>query len=261
MNSTANVLWTGGWDSSFRVIYLSMVLKKHVIPHYIINLKRKSCMQEMIAMQNIRNSIKEIDGVAATRIAPLRLTLADDTACDSTIRQHFKNMKSQSFLGGQYKFLAQYAIDSEIDGLELSVHVDDKIFHFLDGNIEQKEDGSYRLKDYNGKDVEIFSRFSFPLIYTKKTEMRRIAHEHGFITALENAWFCHEPINEKPCGLCNPCIYTIEEGLGYRLPASAMFRYRTRNIRATLKKISSLPKRGLRRLRKILNERKVFLHA
>jgi len=37
---------------------------------------------------------------------------------------------------------------------------------------------------------------------------------------MEMTWFCHRPVRGKPCGLCAPCVYTIEEGLARRVPWS-----------------------------------------
>jgi NAD(P)-dependent dehydrogenase (short-subunit alcohol dehydrogenase family) len=37
---------------------------------------------------------------------------------------------------------------------------------------------------------------------------------------MDMTWFCHRPVNGKPCGACAPCVYTIEEGLAWRVPRS-----------------------------------------
>ena len=37
-----NLFWTGGWDSTYRLLYLLIVEKKYVQPYYIIDLTRKS---------------------------------------------------------------------------------------------------------------------------------------------------------------------------------------------------------------------------
>jgi hypothetical protein len=60
---------------------------------------------------------------------------------------------------------------------------------------------------------------------------------------MELTWFCHRPIRGEPCGVCNPCIYTIQEGLGVRVPASGRRRYRMRvmpRIRSALTRHTGL---------------------
>jgi len=56
--------------------------------------------------------------------------------------------------------------------------------------------------------------------------MKSIAEEKGYLYIMNKTWFCHSPIKNEPCGLCNPCRYTIEEGMEYRLPQNALRRYR-----------------------------------
>ena len=36
------ILWTGGWDSTFRLLQLLLELKLEVIPHYVIDDTRES---------------------------------------------------------------------------------------------------------------------------------------------------------------------------------------------------------------------------
>src|SRR5690606_24779131 len=115
-------------------------------------------------------------------------------------------------LGSQYDWLARYAYANELSDLELSVHVDDIAYFFLKGHVEPNNDGSWRLKAEVSGPESIFSRFTYPLLEISKTEMKELASRHGFIDILELAWFCHRPASGMPCGTCNPCIYTIEEG-------------------------------------------------
>jgi hypothetical protein len=49
-----NVLWTGGWDSTFRVLELAITKKEVVQPHYILDNERASTPQELQAMEQIK---------------------------------------------------------------------------------------------------------------------------------------------------------------------------------------------------------------
>ena len=60
------VLWTGGWDSTFRVLELVLHWKVSVEPHYVIF--HPSAPQEMAAMDAIRQAL----GSDAERILPTR---------------------------------------------------------------------------------------------------------------------------------------------------------------------------------------------
>jgi len=64
----------------------------------------------------------------------------------------------------------------------------------------------------------IFGRFSFPILNLTKLDMNRLARERGWQEIMLQTWFCHRPVKDKPCGRCNPCRYTVEEGMGFRIP-------------------------------------------
>lgn len=85
--------------------------------------------------------------------------------------------------------------------------------------------------------------------------MKSWAEDRGLMEIMNLTWFCHNPMNGKPCGQCNPCKYTIEEGLTYRFDEAALRRYKKEKIRKKIrnsifyrrpKKIYSLVKKKLR---------------
>ncbi|WP_197038289.1 7-cyano-7-deazaguanine synthase [Billgrantia saliphila] len=234
MCKTINVLWTGGWDSTFRVLFSTLVDKNEVKPHYIIDLNRKSSLHELKAISEIRNEFKKNNRDAAARIGALNITLITEIEPIEEITTSYLKLKEKSHLGKQYDWLSRYARSKKINDLELSVHVDDKAYLFLQGNVEKGTCGRWKLRGNAEGDIKIFSCFSFPLLELSKAEMREQAKNLGFREELEKSWFCFNPKADKPCGICNPCIYTIEEGMGYRLPSDAILRYRTRHVRKAI---------------------------
>ena len=168
------LLWTGGWDSTFRLIQLAVKGAK-VQPYYIILEDRRSTLKEIGQMSRIKKD--------------LELKYKD------------------RFLGGQYPVLS--ALSDRVSGLELSIHRDDKAEYFV-----RKLD---RESSYLNSDVfTIFGGFNYPIINYTKIKMEEEAKESGDIETLYKSWFCHTPINDTPCGYCNPCRYSIDEGMKKR---------------------------------------------
>lgn len=211
-----DVLWTGGWDSTYRILYLTLV-KRHIVqPHYILDRDRASARCELGVMEKLRSSANARRGseaIRAPRIAKLEdIPLAEEAAAraDQLSRRHG--------IGVQYVALSEYARQQGIPTLELGIHVDDKAWAVAKETAPETAhptDDSYRL----------FERFTFPLLDTTKLEMRERAKRYGFLDLLEQTWFCHIPTRSgQPCGFCNPCRWTAEEGLAYRLPRSARVR-------------------------------------
>ena len=52
--SPINLLWTGGWDSTFRLLDLVLIKKKTVQPHYILDPDRLSTGMELKTMKDIK---------------------------------------------------------------------------------------------------------------------------------------------------------------------------------------------------------------
>jgi hypothetical protein len=77
--------------------------------------------------------------------------------------------------------------------------------------------------------------------------MHEIARQHGFADVMALTWFCHSPRNDKPCGVCNPCEYTIEEGLGWRVPWSSKIRAGAIKWRRRARMLVRQPQRALRK--------------
>lgn len=230
-----DVLWTGGWDSTFRVIQAVLVEQREVRPHYIIDPVRRSSLLELQAISAVRAALHRLDPAAADRIHELKITPLMEIPGDTSITSAYREMRTRAYLGSQYEWLARYAESKRLERLELSVHVDDKAYHFLEGKVEATGEGIWRLRnDAPSREQKIFSRFSFPLLTLAKLQMREQASDHAFLSVLENAWFCHHPLGGQPCGLCNPCRYTVEEGMGYRLPWQGRLRYRFRFLRHAL---------------------------
>ncbi len=221
------LLWTGGWDSTFRVLYSSIVDGKRVEPHYIIDTARPSSLRELETISHIKSLLRSTNEEAYERVSSLQITSIKEIPDDIGIKNSWNQLKQRAHLGQQYDWLARYAKFKNLADLELSVHIDDKAYVFLKGNVEETPFGGYRLKRNVLGDENIFARFKFPILEYSKLHMRDIARTHGFIGILEASWFCHQSTNRTPCGWCNPCRYTIEEGMRYRLPREALFRYHT----------------------------------
>lgn len=226
--SVTHLLWTGGWDSTYRLLDLVLSKRKTVQPHYLLRSKRKSTYAEIATMKRIREALKARCAGAAERVRPHSITDVGTLLPSSALTAAYKRLRSQGHLGSQYVWLAQYAQQSGIEGLELSIHVDDKAHGFIKGSIRRVEndgDPYWELATRNNG-LSLFSSFRFPILDLTKLQMQARATAHGFDDLLELTWFCHRPRGGQPCGGCGPCRYTIEEGLGQRVPLRGHLRYR-----------------------------------
>lgn len=235
-----NILWTGGWDSTYRVIKLA---HSDVIiqPYYLIDDYRKSVE---IEIETIKKLTLELRNAVFTKcrfndVIIIKITEIEE---DIEITEAYNTLLSKKFFGGQYDWLARFS--KQLNGLELTIHQDDKAFEIIKqfGNLNKitnSSKGEYFVLDIMNSSAElikVFGCFDFPILEYSKLDMKKDAEENGFINLMNKTWFCHTPIENEACGICNPCIYTIEEGLKYRFSAKALRRYNIRKYLAPLKK-------------------------
>ena len=57
VDSAVPLLWTGGWDSTYRLLYLLLVDGTAVQPIYLVEYQRKSALHEVASMARIRERL------------------------------------------------------------------------------------------------------------------------------------------------------------------------------------------------------------
>jgi 7-cyano-7-deazaguanine synthase in queuosine biosynthesis len=224
-----NILWTGGWDSTYRVLSL---IDKHVsIQPYYLKDNRKSEELELKAIETITEDIRNHPHSKCEVLELITMNVSE-VPVNVEITKAYKNILKKDFYGSQYDWLARFA--KKIRNLELNIHQDDKAVLIIQkyGNIIKEHDdlkGDYYVLDHEKSSedlIQVFGNFHFPILTDSKLEMKEWAINFGLIDTMNKTWFCFHPIKSEPCGRCNPCTYAIEEGMEYRFNKSAMRRYR-----------------------------------
>lgn len=250
---TVNILWTGGWDSTFRVVQLST--KNVIIQPYYLKDNRRSEKQELSTIKQVTEDLMKLKSTKCLINEPIFMNVKDIPANDE-ITKAYKEILKNDFYGSQYDWLARFALIHE--DLELSIHEDDTAVIIINkyGKLlecESESKGKYHIlnKDKSPENlVKIFGNFHFPLLNITKLEMKAFAEENGFNEIMNKTWFCHSPLNDEPCGICNPCIYTIEEGLAYRFSKKALLRYKVKKATNPIK--GSIPYRVINKVLKLI---------
>jgi len=226
-----NLLWTGGWDSTFRVMQLLRMEHRAVQPYYVIDrLKHRPAVPaERNAMRNIRANLQGRDPIEAARLHPTIEIPFSDIPPDAPISDHFEQCLKFGFIGGQYEWLARFCAARDIRDMELSIHRDDKARELIADLIDASRT-RLDARFAGDRRYQLFKWFRFPLFDKTKQQMRSEARAADFDGLMSLTWFCHRPIRGEACGVCNPCIYTIAEGLGDRVPAAGRRRYRLRVV-------------------------------
>jgi hypothetical protein len=247
-NNHVSLFWTGGWDSTFRLLKLLIDYRIRVIPFYLIDAERPSTGAELLTMKRIKDRLFNEYTHTKNLLHPTQFFTVADLLPDSEITEAFLSIRKEKFMGSQYEWLARYCKQCNLYGMELCIHRDDKA-HFVIQHLVRKKNtdpNSFYLLDkkyQNNKEYKIFKYFIFPVFDLSKIQMASIIQEKGWSEIMNMTWFCYRPRpGMKPCGVCNPCIYTIEEGLGWRISfisrvKSFVYRNMINPMKISVKKI------------------------
>jgi hypothetical protein len=229
------LLWTGGWDSTFRVLQVVWELELPLQPYYLIDHDRPSLAYELRAMHNIRTAVAKKNPQAGQRILPLRYrALADIPPHEPTTTQ-FQQMHTKAFMAPQYEWLVRLAVAEALPYLEIGIQGQTTGLNYWQGNLHanlvpyQRADGQqvFVVSDTpNPPELTFFSHFQFPIARISKVQIQAWAAQQGLAEIMEMSWFCHRPRrNGTPCGLCTPCKVAMIDGMAHRLPPASKVRY------------------------------------
>ncbi|MBN1386931.1 MAG: 7-cyano-7-deazaguanine synthase [Bacteroidales bacterium] len=233
-----NVLWTGGFDSTFRVCQLSL-LNVEIQPFYV-SLRRKSESYEIRAINKITdfiNSRKE----TRCNLLPLIIVKYDEILPDSQVTGSFNALRKKYKIGYQYDFLSRFArqynimpeIGCEINPSSGEMEVFEKYAKVKKETISVSESENIEyyvlVPDECPEDfMNLFGEFRYgiPLYDMNKHDTVKAYRELGFEKVINMTWFCAHPLMGKPCGLCTPCEQVIKEGMAFRLPIRSRIIYK-----------------------------------
>ena len=221
-----NLLWTGGWDSTFRLLQLLLLHRVPVRPVYLTDPTRPSTQIELSTMARIRDHLHVAHPHTRDLLQPPRIVAVDDVPEDAEIAGALREIRRRVYIGDQYAWLPAFCRQAAIGDIELGVHVDDKVQALVQPfAMEFEHPAGYRSVRVDPRhagttEFRLFRWFSFPLFHIDKVGMDQRAEAEGWGAIMGMTWFCHAPVRGRPCGTCAPCVYTIEEGLARRVPGS-----------------------------------------
>lgn len=222
-----HLLWTGGWDSTFRLLELLLIEKKTVVPHYIIGEERRSFPVEMLTMASIRRELKTRYPQDSVRLYPTRFFNKAAIAENRSITSASKRIRKQVRLSSQYDWISRYCYQHHLKNVELSViEQADPVPHqtFIKllrdlKNPKRKTDKEFMMKDLSF----LFQPFVFPFLYLTKQDLLTRAKENHWMQCMEMTWFCYNPVMNgkgdfQPCGGCVTCRDQYRHNFQWRIP-------------------------------------------
>lgn len=221
-----NILWTGGLDSSCRIIELSR-MNVEIQPYYIWDTTRGSIKQEIRAMKRITQDVQNHPQTRAI-IYPVKIIQDCEIKDDAEITKAWTILNQKYALGSQYDYLArfakQYKLKLEV-GLESSERSKATNTIKAETSLLLSESEDYKVYSIDTRNssengIIIFENILLPATIWHMSKLEEIEEYKrlGFEKTIRKTWFCHRPVLGMPCGHCNPCKDCLNEGLAFRVP-------------------------------------------
>ena len=209
---------------------------------YIRDHNRKGMPFELLAMCDI---LRDVRGIAKARVLDVELydrnAIARDFS-DDKISAAYARLADGFKLGYQYEL---FALLCKGLGVRVECAVEDsqrsKAKTAIDAQCrlvacEEERLGTevrYRaVSKGESTDAElVFGLLDFGTLGVSKLDALQAAEQNGWMPIMCKTWFCHTPVNGKPCGICNPCRDAMNEGMGWRMPLSSRLRYHMWHLR------------------------------
>ncbi len=243
-----HLLWTSGWDSTFRLLDLLVVKRHSVQPYYLLDSSRRSTYAELRAMTRIREKVFDQYPYTKELLLKTKFFEVSSLQPNERISQVYHQTKQKIHIGAQYEWLALFTEEHQIK-LEISVEKGlpklknekpDWAEVFIEGHIitDLSPEGELINKLAATSVIyELFKYFEFPIIKMTKLDCGEYATKHNFRNMMELTWFCHFPIDDQPCGSCAACKQTIRYGFAYRIPFRGKMRYHLYNFKQLIKQL------------------------
>jgi len=227
-HNEVNLFWTGGWDSTFRLLQLVLIEKKVVQPYYLIDSSRQSLGNEIKARQEIKKKLFNEHPHTKALILPTIFYEVGDIAPDGEITKAYDNYRKIKEVDYQYSWISRYCKQFDIHDMELCIEArsdgplpppEQLVFSSFLELVEGTHEARIAVEFKDTIVQTIFKYFRFPIRGINRQDMDAIAKRGGWQDYLFMTWFCHYPVHGRyPCGTCGPCKRAIKKGYGKRIP-------------------------------------------
>ncbi len=223
------VLWTGGFDSTFMILKYARD-ELNIQPIYVIDQERKSTQYELNAMKVIINMLEtKFYSDVKAKINPVQIVEMKDIPPNEYITSCYEKLSRKIKVGRQYEWLSRLSLAYPYVDVGVEKHINGYggcTAAIMDdgGYVERDGVGYLNIEKSSKEIIALFGKFRFPILYYTELEMLSLIHLWGWDEIVKNVWFCHNPINNLPCGMCRPCQQKKGDRLDFLLPEGARKR-------------------------------------
>lgn len=207
-----NLFWTGGYDSTFRLLQIVVVEKKCVNPIYLnfsnldgYGYRRQNIKFELLTMKRIINELINLG--YGSQIMPLKII--NGVTLSKNVIDSCQVLYTKGYLKrpiSQYAYMIQVSLDYNIIIEECAEKSDcSTSYNMLRDKLN--DDKLLIIDKVINTPLYVIRNLRFPIIDLTKKDMLDIAKKHNFDYILKWTKSCWWPNADGiPCGKCIMCI-------------------------------------------------------
>ena len=225
------LLWSGGWDSTFMLCKLAWENEAKIQPYYL-DIDRPGRKEEHRAMRQIMAVLKTKKDLKG-KILPVKVIPRKFFTPDEDVDRAWRKYRGEPYsIGSQQALLAEFAKKHKgiCWGQERYLETPGHMTRLLldKGGMHFTEDGiGYFVKEEADPDVyTLFGNLVCPVAKYSEPMMLEAIREHGYEDVFEHIHFCYYPIDGKPCGMCLPCQVKLRQKMDLLFTEEALARGR-----------------------------------
>lgn len=243
INNRINLFWTGGWDSTFRLLQAILLEKIEVQPYYIIDHLRQSAGLEVYTMGLIREAILENYPESKPYFHPTCYYNREHIEPDEIITNAWMRLNTHFHVGSQYDWLQRFSKQFGLNSIDVALFKEPNVrksplfrqWYNAFINDEPLPESPHQKEITEDLSI-LFERFNFPQMSLEKTEMLEISRKKNWMPIMKHTRFCHRPkVHISPCGICKPCRQAAGDGMEWRIPLSGKMNRMLYHIKTKIK--------------------------
>lgn len=209
------LLWTSGWDSTFRLCELVLVEGRAVQPLYMYVPDRAGREIELEVQGRLWQQLRERapdPGLLRYPIIHQQRWAAGHPVPSAELRECFARVQARHpHLTGQFLRLAHLGDLLDWWAVELSLARGEGHPGFNEAAFVDHHARPEALELADTDEGWLLRRFAFPTLHRSRANMRDVAAIHGFDDLLRQSWYCQAPVGRRVCGRCRPCVIHREQ--------------------------------------------------
>ena len=228
------VLWSGGFDSTFMLILLAKNFNGEIQPYYL-NSNRHLKEFEINAIKKIYKMLKDKTDLKA-KILPVKfvqekffIPSADVVQAFNRLLTYYPNFGKQQQILAEFSkkhkgiYCGQRTYSNVMGGSRLLM------FKFGNIKIDSNKVGYFLESDCNPDVFLLYGNMKHPLITYTEKDMLSTIKSWKYEDVFQHINFCYFPIDGKPCGMCFPCSVKLKQNNTYLFDDNGFRRYKVYN--------------------------------